>query len=654
MATIYVIDDRATNRSVLSKLASAAASDAQVSTFADPRDAIEQSSIEAPDLVVTDFKMPGMDGAEFTRQFRSLPLCYDVPVIVVTIYEDRSFRYRALEAGATDFLISPLDHQEFQARVRNFLRLRRQQKLVQQRTHALERRLAADTRLHRAELDETKELLRQVIDAVPAAISVTDREGRYLFANSFMAGRRGVGADDIVGKKPEDVFEDWDARRHAKLDERLLESDEPLSTFEEEVVEPDGGRRTFLTAKSMLRDVRNDPSAVVTVSLDVTDRKRVERLAAQQQNHLRAVLDNIPDYICANDEQGHFTLANLAFARAYGTTPDAMIGHTLADFTPDASLAEADAAHNADVLASGRPVVEPEHLVTESNGTERWMRTVKVPFVCATGDIEVLSVSADVSARREAEGALRRAKEEAEAASRMQTEFLATMSHELRTPLNHIIGFAEMIGGSIFGPLGDPRYIEYAGNIRQSGADLLAMIGEILDISMIESGRMRVDEADVDINDVLAEVADPLGAAAGVGDLSIDMDLSPGLGLVRADPKLLNTLIGHLLSNAIKFTAPGGRVTLSSRVLDDGGLAIAVADTGIDSHDFDKVMAPFGQIESIMSRTHHGLGLGLPLAKGMAELHDASLDIASKPGEGTVVTVTLPPDRAVRDAADVA
>ena len=145
MTTILVIDDQATNRQVLSRLAAQADDSADVRSFADPREALESVTEITPDLVVTDYKMPGMDGAEFTRQFRERPLCFDVPVIVVTIYEERSFRYRALEAGATDFLISPVDHQEFQARIRNLLNLRSQHKIIRRRTRTLEKRLVSDS-----------------------------------------------------------------------------------------------------------------------------------------------------------------------------------------------------------------------------------------------------------------------------------------------------------------------------------------------------------------------------------------------------------------------------------------------------------------------------------------------------------------------------
>src|SRR5499427_6665598 len=185
MPLIAVIDDRVTNRSILTKLATSLGEDVTVRAFGDPKAALEWAADHCPDLVITDYKMPKLDGAEFVRHFRKLPLCFDVPVVVVTVYEDRDFRYRALEAGATDFLLSPVDHHEFRTRVRNLLTLRRQQLLLKQRAVSLEERMVEEERRHQDELRHSHELLLRVIDAVPMRVSATDAGGRYVFANEY-------------------------------------------------------------------------------------------------------------------------------------------------------------------------------------------------------------------------------------------------------------------------------------------------------------------------------------------------------------------------------------------------------------------------------------------------------------------------------------
>src|SRR5215470_9380809 len=185
MPLIAVIDDRVTNRSILAKLATSLGEDVTVRAFEDPRSALEWAADHCPDLVITDYKMPKLDGAEFVRQFRKLPLCFDVPVVVVTVYEDRDYRYRALEAGATDFLLSPLDHHEFRTRVQNLLTLRRQQEIIRKRALTLEEKLILTNRLRTEELRENKEKLGLVINTVPAMIFSTDPDGRCMFANNY-------------------------------------------------------------------------------------------------------------------------------------------------------------------------------------------------------------------------------------------------------------------------------------------------------------------------------------------------------------------------------------------------------------------------------------------------------------------------------------
>lgn len=654
MSTVLVIDDRVTNRHVLSRLASQADEDAVVHTFADPRDAIAWSTENTPDLVVTDFKMPGMDGAEFTRQFRAQPLCYDVPVIVVTIYEDRSYRYRALEAGATDFLISPVDHQEFKARVRNFLKMRNQQKIIHRRTRSLERRLANDNLVHQEELRETRELLRQVIDTVPASICATDEDGKVLFANNMAAKRVGSTPEEVLGKPRGGSLESDDVKRHMALDRRLFDGTEDVLTFEEELSDPEGETRTYLTVKSPLLGAEHEVTGVVTVAMDITDRKEVERVAQRHRSHLGVVIDNIPDWIYATDEDHLITLANLALARAFHTTPDDMVGKSLDQFIKQSARVEADRVANIEVLRSGKEARMPEVSTSDVFGEKQWLQTVKLPFVSSTGDIEVLSVTTEVTAHRRAEEVLREAKEQAESANRNKTEFLANLSHELRTPLNHIMGFAQVMADESYGPHGDPRYQDYANNIHESGKHLLAILNDILDVSRLETGVWQLVEREVDFNRMIQSVVRIVAERAEREGLKLDMKLEDHLPVVMADERMVRQMLLNLLSNASKFTHEGGKIQVESRRLENGNVELVVSDTGvgIDEKDFATVLTPFGQVENALSRNYTGTGLGLALVKSMIELHGGSVEIESTLGEGAAVKLLFPAARVRSSDAD--
>ena len=237
MSTIVIIDDRVTNRRILSELAATIEDNAHVESFEDPVTALEWVEDNTPDLVITDYKMPGIDGAEFVRRFRHLPFCFDVPVIVITIYEDREFRYQALEAGATDFLLSPVDHHEFQARSRNLLALRNQQQIIKTRAYSLEQKLAQDHRTLENVLHESRERLRAVIDAVPAMIYACDADQRFIFINSYTARFLGVQPETTIGRTTREVFGKDLGKESEANDLRVLNSGQMLPGFEKVVAQ---------------------------------------------------------------------------------------------------------------------------------------------------------------------------------------------------------------------------------------------------------------------------------------------------------------------------------------------------------------------------------------------------------------------------------
>ncbi len=365
MACVIILDDQKTNRSVLSRLATGIAPEIDVHEFPGAPDALDFVRRQVPDLVVTDYSMPEMNGAEFTRVFRTIEGCADVPVIVVTASEDRSLRYETLEAGATDFLESPIDHREFLVRARNLRALR-------------------------------------------------------------------------------------------------------------------------------------------------------------------------------------------------------------------------------------------EH---------------------------------------------RLARESAERANLAKTAFLANMSHELRSPLNAINGFAEMMASEAFGPLGAAKYLEYAEDIRSSAQHLRNVIQNILDVSRIEQDVVAPDIQPVEAASLVDEAIRMMAMEAAGNDIALTR-APGGEGVVlNADRSKVLQVLLNLLSNGVKFTKPGGAVTVAVGQPPDGRVTIAVADTGIGMNRDEIVVARdwFGQVSSDpYAKSYQGAGLGLPLSIRLVELHGGSLDIQSEKGQGTKITLEFP------------
>lgn len=238
------------------------------------------------------------------------------------------------------------------------------------------------------------------------------------------------------------------------------------------------------------------------------------------------------------------------------------------------------------------------------------------------------------------------ARAEVATTSQSKNEFIAQMSHELRTPLNSIIGFSEMMTGEVFGPL-DPHYADYAASINEAGRHMQAIVEDVLDMARIEAGKLDLHEEDANPA-LLAEAAlRMMRPKAAEGRLTLVSDIAETLPRLKADPRRVQQVLINLLANAVKFTPPGGTVTLRVGMDAEGNLEFAVGDTGVGmaESDFAKALTPFGQVENSMTKCHPGTGLGLPLCKSLVELHGGRLDLASQVGEGTVVTAIFPQSR---------
>lgn len=242
---------------------------------------------------------------------------------------------------------------------------------------------------------------------------------------------------------------------------------------------------------------------------------------------------------------------------------------------------------------------------------------------------------------------LNAAREQAESANRMKSEFLAHMSHELRTPLNAILGFSDFMLSEPHGPLGDESYREYMNDIQNGGHHLLGVINDILDLSKVEAGAAELSEDLLDVRGLIKESVRLLRDRAEQAGIHVAIDAAPNLPDIYGDEQLLKRGLLNLLSNAIKFTPAGGRVTVRAGAEPGCEYLITVADTGIGiaPEDIDHVLTPFGQAENVLTRSHQGTGLGLPLVKSFVELHGGALEIQSTPGKGTEVTLRLPAGR---------
>jgi Amt family ammonium transporter len=259
-------------------------------------------------------------------------------------------------------------------------------------------------------------------------------------------------------------------------------------------------------------------------------------------------------------------------------------------------------------------------------------------------------VEAEAARQRATMAELQRAQARTEQASRAKSTFLANMSHELRTPLNAVIGFSEVLNSELFGPIGNPRYKGYVADILGSGRHLLQLVDDLLDLSRIEVGEVKMEERPIDPKSWLAGALQMLEPIAGKAGVTLSGAADPAIASLLGDERLLRQVVLNLAGNAIKFTEPGGRVTISIRLASDGGAALSVADTGIGirQEDIPRALEPFIQLHPHLTKTKGGAGLGLALVRAFVRLHGGTVEIASQEGEGTVVTVLLPAERVER------
>jgi cell cycle sensor histidine kinase DivJ len=382
-------------------------------------------------------------------------------------------------------------------------------------------------------------------------------------------------------------------------------------------------------------------SAVVAIAAQ--DRQRVaDQAAAQGAAMYRFLADNAMDLITRHSADGRIRFASPSALSLLGCAPEALVG-----------LAPSALVHADDLKIMQAAFVEASYFgraaaaevrLKRADGSHVWTEMRCRPAAPTNGvAADIVAVTRDISERKRNERALIDARDLAEQANRAKSRFLANMSHELRTPLNAIIGFSEVMTFEMFGPVGSPRYLEYARLIHESGGHLLELINGVLDMSKIEAGKFELSEELFDLEEIATQAARFVKLQADRKGVALKLSVALPAKTIFADKRAIKQMLVNLITNGVKFTPRGGEVRIQA-ARDAGGIEIAVEDTGvgIGPEDLKRLGQPFEQVEGEHVRAQEGTGLGLALVKALTAMHGGDAAISSVLGEGTTVHVRLP------------
>jgi two-component system, cell cycle sensor histidine kinase PleC len=411
---------------------------------------------------------------------------------------------------------------------------------------------------------------------------------------------------------------------------------------------------------------------LIGIAVDITEQKNLVERTVAADLRLRDAIETIPEAFVLWDAENRLVLCNSNFQELHQLPDEAVIAGTSYETivaTGRKPLIRATVAHDSEPRGARTFEAQLED--------QRWMhiserRTKDGGYVSVGTNITKIKqheqklIEGEKRQRaiivdlRQSQQALERQtaeladlaekyaeeKNRAEEANAAKSKFLANMSHELRTPLNAIIGFSEIMESGMFGPLGAEKYIEYSRDIRESGQYLLDVINDILDMSKIEAGGIRLSPETVELDSLLADCIRVVSTRASEKRLVIKAEVEPGIRL-NADRRALKQIALNLLSNAVKFTPDGGAVAVQGRLRGRAAI-IGIKDNGIGipRQALQKLGRPFEQVESQLTKRHQGSGLGLAIAKSLVELHGGAMRIRSRLGSGTLVMVRLPADAA--------
>lgn len=493
------------------------------------------------------------------------------------------------------------------------------------------------------ELRASEAKYRTIVDTTNEGFWRINAEMRIVDVNDAICRMLGYSRAEILGMTPVDFVDEAEVVEFEALIKELLVGDVGPRQWEGQLKRKDGTMMDVHNSGTDFIDKDGRPNGRFAFINDITEQKRAERKLRQSEDRYAFAVEGSQAGLWDRDIITESQYLSPRWKEILGyedheleNTRESFIGAIHPDCLDH--VMEAIRAHLED-----RTPYDVEYRAQHKDGRYLWIQSKGQAIWDDYGNpLRMAGSITDITEQKLVQDALIEAKHEAEIANQAKSEFLASMSHDLRTPLNAILGFADMISHQYFGPVGE-KYREYAVNIRTSGSHLLSLLSNILDLSEIESGKKMLCEEVFDLLDLFAECDVLLSREAQSAGVELNVQASGDKLLMCSDRHSVMQVLLNLLSNSIKFTPPGGNVTLSA-LTTDGKTVITVEDTGsgIEPEKLLEITEPFVQGQHNPYLTKEGWGLGLAIVKSLANLLDGEFDIQSQVGRGTTVHITLP------------
>jgi len=498
-----------------------------------------------------------------------------------------------------------------------------------------------DRRRAEEALQQSEERYRTLTQNLPIGLyhNTPGPQGRFLAANPAHARMFGYeSVEEFLQINVADLYVN-PADRKAFADKLMAEGS--VSRAELRLKKKDGTPIWVAITADAVRNPTGEVDCFDGVIEDITERKRAEEAVRRIQLQQKAILDNIPDIAWLKDTESRYLAANEPFGLTCGVRPEDLVGKTDLELWPR-ELAEHYRADDREVMQSGiRKRIE--ELLADKDGKITHVDTIKTPIFNERGEvIGTTGIARDITARKQAEEELNRAKETAEAANRAKSDFVANMSHEIRTPMNGIIGMTELALDTDL----TPKQREYLEMVKSSADALLTLLNDILDFSKIEACQLTLEKMNFGLRTTIGAALEPLIIRAHEKGLELMVDVHPNVPeTVVGDPTRLRQVLINLVSNAVKFTETG-EIIVGARTIAEANkqleMHFSVSDTGIGipPEKQEVIFQAFAQADGSITRKYGGTGLGLTISRQIVEMMGGRIWVSSKVGKGSTFHFT--------------